>query len=281
MRLVRYGEKGKERPGILKKDRIIDLREHFPEIPDIGGDFFEQGWIERLRTLTAEGRPATDRLGPPVYRPSKIVCLGRNYADHAKEGGNERPARPLLFCKAPSALNGPFDPILLPQSSHQVDWEVELAVVIGRRARRVDRSRAADCIGGFCTANDVSGRDAQFADSQWFRGKSFDTFAPLGPALVTPDEIGDWHNLRLTAKVNGRAMQDGTTADMLFDVAAIIEDVTCDITLEAGDVIFTGTPAGVGIFRDPPVLLKAGDVVECEIEGIGKIRNEVVDSFIG
>ena len=279
MRLIRYGEKGKERPGLLKEDRIIDLRENFPEIPDIDGDFFEKGWIERVRTLTAEGRPLKVRLGPPVYRPSKIVCLGRNYADHAKEGGNERPQRPLLFCKAPSALNGPYDPILLPKSSHQVDWEVELAVVIGRRARRVDRRRAADYIAGFCTANDVSGRDAQFADSQWFRGKSFDTFAPLGPALVTPDEVGDWTNLRLTATVNGNAMQEGTTADMLFDVGSIIEDITCDITLEAGDVIFTGTPAGVGIFRDPPVLLKAGDVVECAIEGIGAICNEIVDTI--
>jgi 2-keto-4-pentenoate hydratase/2-oxohepta-3-ene-1,7-dioic acid hydratase in catechol pathway len=281
MRLVRYGEKGKERPGLLKENRIIDLREHFPEIPDIDRDFFEKGWIERVRTLTAEGRPQKGRLGPPLTRPSKIVCLGRNYADHAKEGGNERPQRPLLFCKAPSALNGPYDPILLPKSSQQVDWEVELAVVIGRRARRVDRRRAADCIAGFCTANDVSGRDAQFADSQWFRGKSFDTFAPLGPALVTPDEVGDWTNRRLTAAVNGKIMQEGTTADMLFDVGAIIEDITCDITLEAGDVIFTGTPAGVGIFRDPPVLLKAGDVVECAIEGIGAIRNEVVDSLSG
>ncbi|MCF8080507.1 MAG: fumarylacetoacetate hydrolase family protein [Desulfobacterales bacterium] len=279
MRLIRFGEKGKERPGLLKEDRIIDLREHFPEIPDIDRDFFEKGWIERVRTLTAEGRPQKVRLGPPLTRPSKIVCLGRNYADHAKEGGNERPQRPLLFCKAPSALNGPYDPILLPKSSHQVDWEVELAVVIGRRARRVDRRRAADYIAGFCTANDVSGRDAQFADSQWFRGKSFDTFAPLGPALVTPDEVGDWTNLRLTATVSGKVMQEGTTADMLFDVGAIIEDITCDITLEAGDVIFTGTPAGVGIFRDPPVLLKNGDVVECAIEGIGAIRNEIVDTI--
>jgi 2-keto-4-pentenoate hydratase/2-oxohepta-3-ene-1,7-dioic acid hydratase in catechol pathway len=279
MRLVRYGEKGKEGPGILKEGRIIDLREHFPEIPDIGRDFFEQGWPERIRPLTAEGRPMKVRLGPPVYRPSKIVCLGRNYAEHAKEGGNQRPERPLLFCKAPSALNGPFDPILLPKSSHQIDWEVELAVVIGRRARRVDRSRAADYIAGFCTANDVSGRDAQFADSQWFRGKSFDTFAPLGPALVTPDEIGDLENLKLTATVNGKVMQEGTTAGMLFGVGSIIEDITCDITLEAGDVIFTGTPAGVGIFRDPPVLLKAGDVVECAIETIGTIRNEIVDTI--
>lgn len=281
MRLVRYGEKGKERPGLLKDDRIIDLPEHFPEIPDIDRDFFEKGWIERVRTLAAEGRPLKGRIGPPVHRPSKIVCLGRNYAEHAKEGGNQRPERPLLFCKAPSALNGPFDPILLPKSSHQIDWEVELAVVIGRRARRVDRSRATDYIAGFCTANDVSGRDAQFADSQWFRGKSFDTFAPLGPALVTPDEIGNLENLRLTATVNGRIMQEGTTAGMLFDVASIIEDITCDISLEAGDVIFTGTPAGVGIFRDPPVLLKAGDVVECAIEAIGKICNEVVDSSSG
>ena len=276
MRLIRYGEKGNERPGILVGDRIVDLREHFGQVPDIGGAFFEEGWPERLRGFSAKGRPATARLGAPIAVPSKIVCLGKNYAEHAKEGGFSRPERPLLFSKAPSAVNGPFDPILLPKSSRQVDWEVELAVVIAKRVKRVSRADAPACIAGFCVGNDVSGRDAQFADSQWFRGKSFDTFAPLGPALVTPDEIGDWDNLRLTAKVNGKVMQDGTTADMLFDVAAIIEDISCDITLEAGDVILTGTPAGVGIFRDPPVLLSSGDVVECEIEGIGAIRNEVV-----
>jgi len=281
MRLIRFGEKGKERPGMIREDRIVDLREHFPEIPDIGKDFFEQGWLERIRSLTAEGRPMQVRFGPPVFRPSKIVCLGKNYAEHAKEGGFDGPDRPLLFSKAPNTLNGPFDPILLPESSRKIDWEVELAVVIGRRAKRVSRSEAASVIAGFCVGNDVSGRDAQFADSQWFRGKSFDTFAPLGPAIVTPNELGDWHNLRLTAKVNGRVMQDGTTADMLFDVETIIEDVSRDITLEPADVILTGTPAGVGIFRDPPVLLKAGDVVECEIEGIGAIRNEVVDSLSG
>jgi 2-keto-4-pentenoate hydratase/2-oxohepta-3-ene-1,7-dioic acid hydratase in catechol pathway len=279
MRLIRYGEKGNERPGLLIGDRIIDLREHFPQIPDIGCDFFEQRWPERLRGLSAGGRPMVERLGAPIVRPSKIVCLGKNYAEHAKEGGFDRPERPLLFSKAPGALNGPFDPILLPKSSRKIDWEVELAVVIGRQAKRVSRKEAASVIAGFCVGNDVSGRDAQFADSQWFRGKSFDTFAPLGPVLVTPDEIGDWHNLRLTAKVNGRVMQDGTTADMLFDVETIIEDVSCDITLEAGDVILTGTPAGVGIFRDPPVLLQAGDVVACEIEGIGTIRNEIVDAI--
>lgn len=281
MRLIRFGEKGNERPGIEIDGKVIDLREHFPQIPDIGAAFFEAGWPERLRELSAEGRPMETRIGAPITAPSKIVCLGKNYAEHAKEGGFDRPERPLLFSKAPNTVNGPFDPILLPESSRQIDWEVELAVVIGKRTKRASRSEAASVIAGFCVGNDVSGRDAQFADSQWFRGKSFDTFAPLGPALVTPDEIGDWQNLRLTAKVNGQIMQDGTTADMLFDVAAIIEDVSCDITLEAGDVILTGTPAGVGIFRDPPVLLKAGDVVECEIERIGKIRNEVVDSLNG
>ncbi len=279
MRLIRFGERGSERPGLLQEDRVVDLREHFPQIPDIGGEFFTQGWPDRVRNLSAEGRPLKTRFGAPIARPSKIVCLGKNYAEHAKEGGFEGPERPLLFAKSPGAVNGPFDPILLPKSSRKIDWEVELAVVIGRQAKRVSRSEAASVIAGFCVANDVSGRDAQFADSQWFRGKSFDTFAPLGPALVTCDEIGDWHNLRLVTRVNGRPMQDGTTADMIFDVETIIEDVSCDITLEAGDVILTGTPAGVGFFRDPPVLLAAGDVVACEIEGIGTIRNEIVDTI--
>jgi 2-keto-4-pentenoate hydratase/2-oxohepta-3-ene-1,7-dioic acid hydratase in catechol pathway len=279
MRLIRFGEKGSERPGIEIDGKVVDLREHFPRIPDIGTAFFEQGWPDRLRELSARGRTMKTRIGAPIAAPSKIVCLGKNYAEHAKEGGFDRPGRPLLFSKAPNTINGPFDPILLPKSSRQIDWEAELAVVVGKRVKRVSRSEAASVIAGFCVGNDVSGRDAQFADSQWFRGKSFDTFAPLGPALVTPDEVGDWQNLRITAKVNGNVMQDGTTADMLFDVAAIIEDVSCDITLEAGDVILTGTPAGVGIFRDPPVLLKAGDVVECEVERVGKIRNEIVDTI--
>jgi 2-keto-4-pentenoate hydratase/2-oxohepta-3-ene-1,7-dioic acid hydratase in catechol pathway len=218
------------------------------------------------------------RLGAPVFRPEKIVCLGKNYAEHAKEGGFDMPEAPLLFCKTPNALNGPFDPIFMPISSDQIDWEVELAVVIGKKGLRIPQDRALDYIAGYTVMNDVSGRRAQFAHSQWFRGKSFDTFAPLGPALVTPDEVGDVQNLRLTATVNGEVMQDGTTGDMIFSIEEIISDLSQDITLVPGDIISTGTPAGVGIFRDPPLVLKEGDEVECWIEKIGSICNKVMAS---
>ena len=220
------------------------------------------------------------RLGPPVARPPKIICLGKNYPEHAREGGFDMPKAPLLFSKTPNALNGPFDPVLLPRSSDQIDWEVELAVVIGKAGKRISPSRALDHIAGYTVMNDVSGRRAQFAHSQWFRGKSFDTFAPLGPVLVTADEIGDAQNLRLTARVNGRLMQEGNTREMLFKIDTIIADVSEDITLVPGDIISTGTPAGVGIFRDPPVVLKAGDEVECWVEKIGAIRNRIVDPNI-
>jgi 2,4-diketo-3-deoxy-L-fuconate hydrolase len=188
--------------------------------------------------------PLSGRLGAPVTGPSKIICLGKNYAEHAKEGGFDAPSSPLIFCKTPNTVNGPYDDIRMPTSSGKIDWEVELALVIGSRGRAVARDQAMNVIAGFMVMNDVSGREAQFADSQWFRGKAFDTFAPMGPALVTPDEIGDVGNLRLTAKVNGRLMQDGNTRDMIFDIPALIANISEDITLMPGDVISTGTPPG-------------------------------------
>lgn len=281
MRLIRFGEKGAERPGLLRGDNIVDLRQMFPDIPDIGETFFRENWLERLRSVDAPGQPMDVRFGPPVCRPSKIVCLGKNYAEHAKEGGFERPDTPLIFAKAPSTLNGPFDPILLPASSGKIDWEVELAIVIGREGKRLSKAEALDFIAGYTVMNDVSGREAQFADSQWFRGKSFDTFAPLGPALVTADEIADIHGLRLTARVNGQVMQDGSTRDMMFDIPTLIENISEDMTLLPGDIISTGTPSGVGIFRDPPLVLKAGDVVECRVQGIGALVNTIVDGRSG
>jgi 2-keto-4-pentenoate hydratase/2-oxohepta-3-ene-1,7-dioic acid hydratase in catechol pathway len=198
-----------------------------------------------------------------------------NYIDHREESGFEKPQRPLLFSKTPNALTGPFDPILLPRSSDQIDWEAELAVVIGKAGKRIEDNKALDYVAGFSVINDVSGRQAQFSDGQWFRGKSFDTFAPMGPALVTVDEIENLQNLKVTARVNGKIMQDGNSADMLFDIPTIIAFISQDITLWPGDIISTGTPSGVGIFREPPVLLKAGDVVECEVESVGTIRNSV------
>ena len=279
MRLIRFGEKGKERPGILKGDRIVDLRKHFPDIPDIGPSFFRDGWLTRIGRVTDEGLPADPRLGSPVIRPSKIICLGKNYAEHAREGGFEKPQKPILFSKAPSALNGPFDPILLPASCGQVDWEVELAVVIGREGKGIRAADAHEHVAGFCVMNDVSGRDAQFGDGQWFRGKSFDTFAPLGPCLVTRDEIADVENLRLTAHLDGTLMQEGNTGDLIFKIAFVLEYISRDITLMPGDIISTGTPSGVGFFRDPPILLKPGSIITCDIEGIGTIENRAVSKL--
>jgi 2-keto-4-pentenoate hydratase/2-oxohepta-3-ene-1,7-dioic acid hydratase in catechol pathway len=276
MKLVRFGEKGKEKPGLWKDGNIVDLKKIFPEIPDIGEMFFRGNWPERIADINDSGQIIKDRIGCPIHAPSKIICLGKNYAEHAKEGGFDKPDKPLIFCKTPNALNGPFDPIVLPKSSGQIDWEVELVIIIGKEGKRIPKSEAWGYIAGFTIMNDVSGREAQFSDSQWFRGKSFDGFAPIGPYIVTPDEIGDVNNLRLTAKVDDEIMQDGNTRDMIFDVCTIIEDISEDITLIPGDIISTGTPAGVGIFRDPPVVLKPGNVVECYIENIGAIVNKVI-----
>ena len=275
MRLIRFGAVGQERPGIWQDGRIVDLKSIFPEIPDIGEAFFKDGWLQRLESVEEAGKKMEVRIGCPVSRPSKIICLGLNYLDHKEESGFEKPEKPLLFSKTPNTLTGPFDPIILPQSCTQIDWEVELAVIVGRECKRMAPQDALNYIAGFTVMNDVSGRQAQFSDSQWFRGKSFDSFAPMGPALVTADEIENMQNLKLTAHVNGEVMQNGSTADMIFDIASIIAFISEDITLMPGDIISTGTPSGVGIFRDPPVLLNTGDVVECWVENIGKIRNTV------
>jgi 2-keto-4-pentenoate hydratase/2-oxohepta-3-ene-1,7-dioic acid hydratase in catechol pathway len=276
MRLIRFGPLGGEKPGLWRAGRIVDLRAIFPDIPDVGEDFFRRGWLKKVAALEAPGTRMNVRLGAPVGRCSKIICLGLNYYDHSQESGHQAPERPLLFGKAPNALCGPQDPILLPASSGQVDWEVELAVVIGTEGKRIQEAEAFDYIAGFSIMNDVSGREAQFGDGQWFRGKSFDSFAPMGPVLVTPDEIADPHALKLEAIVDGVRMQTGTTADMIFKIPEILAYVSQDMTLTPGDVISTGTPSGVGIFRDPPITLGPGNVVTCRIENIGELRNEVM-----
>jgi 2,4-didehydro-3-deoxy-L-rhamnonate hydrolase len=278
MKLIRFGESGKEKPGLWRDGRIVDLTATYPGIPDIGEAFFREGWLKKVEKVDAIGEVMDIRIGCPISRPGKIICLGKNYAEHARETGLEIPTRPLLFCKTANALTGPFDPIRLPKSSTQIDWEVELAVVIGKEGKGITKENAFTHIAGFMVFNDVSGRDAQFSDGQWFRGKSFDTFAPAGPALVTPDEIGppdSLQNLQLTTRVNGVTMQNGNTRDMIFNIPEILADISEDITLLPGDIIATGTPSGVGFFRDPPLVLKAGDVVSCTIEKIGTIENRV------
>jgi 2-keto-4-pentenoate hydratase/2-oxohepta-3-ene-1,7-dioic acid hydratase in catechol pathway len=213
---------------------------------------------------------------PPIY-PSKIVAIGRNYVDHAIEGGAEPPAAPLIFNKLPNSLSSHNAPIVLHGITSQVDYEAELAVVIGRRATRVSESEALDYVFGYTPVNDVSARDLQFGDGQWVRGKSLDSFAPLGPFITTRDEIPNVQELKIEGRLNGKVMQSSNTAKMIFGVAYLVSYISQAITLEPGDVIATGTPDGVGIFRKPPVLLKAGDVYEVEIEGLVPLRNPVVE----
>jgi 2-keto-4-pentenoate hydratase/2-oxohepta-3-ene-1,7-dioic acid hydratase in catechol pathway len=212
----------------------------------------------------------------PAVHPSKILAIGRNYVDHAMEGGAAPPAAPLLFNKLPNSLSAHDAPIVLPDISQQVDYEAELAVVIGRRARRVSEAKALDYVFGYTMINDVSARDLQFGDGQWTRGKGLDTFAPVGPFITTRDEIADVQALKIEGRLNGKVMQSSNTGKMIFKVAYLISYLSQGLTLEPGDVIATGTPEGVGVFRDPPVLLKAGDVYEVEIEGLGTLRNPVV-----
>jgi 2-keto-4-pentenoate hydratase/2-oxohepta-3-ene-1,7-dioic acid hydratase in catechol pathway len=215
-------------------------------------------------------------LAAPLRTPSKIACVGLNYHDHCRETGMAAPERPLIFAKFPSSLVGPDAAIEWPDGlTEQVDWEVELAVVMGRRIRHATEREALDAVFGYTAANDVSARDLQFADQQWVRAKSIDSFCPLGPVIVTPDEFGDPQDKGLVARVNGEMMQDSTTAEMIFGVAEILSFLSRACTLEPGDLILTGTPWGVGGFRDPPVFLEPGDRVEVEVEGIGVLANDI------
>ena len=212
----------------------------------------------------------------PIERPQKIVCIGLNYSDHAEEQGVDLPDRPLLFAKWPNTLIGPGEPIVIPPITSKVDYEAELGVVIGSRVHGVSVENALEAVAGYICVNDVSGRDLQFADGQWVRGKSLDTFCPVGPALVPASEIADPQELRIRAILNGEVMQDSTTRNMVFGVAEIVAFVSQAITLEPGDLIATGTPAGVGVFRDPQVFLEPGDEITIEIDGIGALTNPVV-----
>jgi 2,4-diketo-3-deoxy-L-fuconate hydrolase len=233
----------------------------------------ELGRMKEDRTVSLPLKEV--RLRAPILRPPKIVCVGLNYRDHAAEQKKEPPAAPMLFAKAANVVIGDGDPIRIPSAiSTKVDYEVELGVVIGRPAFKVSRAEALSYVLGYTVFNDVTARDIQQGDKQWFRGKSFDTFAPMGPLIAGADELKP-DRLKIDLAVNGRSMQNGTTADMIFDVASIIEYASACFPLEVGDVIATGTPSGVGVFRNPPVFLKPGDVVEAKIEGIGTLRNPV------
>ena len=277
MKLVRFGNEGSEKAGMIDSNgNLRDLSAHVADIsPATMGD------IERLKGLNENDLPLVDgnpRLGACVGNIGKYMCIGLNYSDHAAESGLDVPAHPILFMKATSAVVGPNDDVSLPRGSTKADWEVELGVVIGKKAKYVSKEDALDYVAGYCVCNDVSERDFQTAFSgQWTKGKSCDTFGPTGPWLVTRDEVPNPQNLSLTLDVNGKRMQNGTTSTMIFSVAEIIEHLSSLFTLHPGDVISTGTPPGVGMGIKPePVYLKAGDVMEVAIEGLGSQRQNVV-----
>lgn len=276
MKLVRYGNPGHEKPGLIDGDKVRDLS---GEIGDINGQSLDDATLERLRGIDPATLPEVRgnlRLGPCVGDFGKFMCIGLNYSDHAAETGAAIPEHPILFFKANSAVVGAHDDVVMPRGSTHTDWEVELGVVIGKTAKYVSKEKALDYVAGYCVVNDVSERHFQTQlTGQWTKGKSCDTFGPTGPYLVTRDEIPDPQNLAMSLDVNGKRMQTGNTATMIFTVAEIIEHLSSLMTLHPGDIITTGTPPGVGMGMKPPVYLKVGDVMELEIEGLGRQRQEV------
>jgi 2-keto-4-pentenoate hydratase/2-oxohepta-3-ene-1,7-dioic acid hydratase in catechol pathway len=272
VKFLRYGPPGAERPGVLDADgRMRDLSDMMSDLS--GANLARLGRVDPAALPRVEGTP---RLGPPVAGVGKIMCIGLNYADHAAEAGMALPAEPVLFLKATSALAGPNDPIVLPRGSEKTDWEVELGVVIGRAAKHVREEEALAHVAGYVLFNDLSERAFQLEGTgQWTKGKSCDGFAPVGPWLVTPDEVGDPQRLVMELTVNGEVMQKGSTATMVFPVAKLVSYLSRLMTLHPGDIIATGTPPGVGMGRRPPRYLRPGDVVEASVEGLGRQRQVV------
>ncbi|MGB1113966.1 MAG: fumarylacetoacetate hydrolase family protein [Flavobacteriaceae bacterium] len=281
MKLIRFGALGKEKPGVqLQEGTRLDVSQF---IQDYDEAFFGRGGIEKLKVWLEKNKdhcpkvPDTVRLGAPMARPSKIICVGLNYAKHAEESGMEPPKEPVLFFKASSAIVGPYDDIRLPKGSTKTDWEVELAIVIGKKASYVSESEALTHVAGYVLHNDVSERAFQIERSgQWVKGKSCDTFAPLGPYIATADEIKDPNNLRLWLKLNGKRVQDSSTSDFIFNIQQVISYISQFMTLLPGDIISTGTPSGVGLGFDPPTYLTPGDEVELGVEGLGVSKQKVV-----
>lgn len=294
MRLVTYIHNEAPSLGLVVNDRVIDLRSAYIQRDPEGilppSDMLsliqsgQQTWeILRQTAAWAETHPISSsypladlKLSMPIANPSKIICVGLNYMDHCREQNLEIPKSPVLFAKFPSTLIGHEQPITWSDKiSSQVDYEAELAVIIGKTARNVTAERAYEYVAGYSIINDISARDVQFADQQWVRGKSFDTFCPMGPFFVTPDEIGNPMELPIRLSLNGKVMQESNTNEMIFKLPYLIEFITQTCTLLPGDIISTGTPAGVGVFQDPKVLLKPGDLLEVEIDGLGLLRNRV------
>ncbi len=278
MKLLRWGEAGAERPGMLDAEGVA--RDLTGFVPDIAGVVLSDAGMAMLRGVDAAALPkvpAGARLGPCVGGTGKFICIGLNYADHAEESGLKVPPEPIIFMKANSAIVGPNDPIVMPRGSQKTDWEVELAVIIGTRAKHVTEAEALHHVAGFAVTNDVSERAFQTERSgQWTKGKSCDNFGQIGPWLVTRDEVADPQDLSMWLKVNGQTMQNGSTRTMVYGVAFLVSYLSQFFTLHPGDVISTGTPPGVGMGMKPPRFLKAGDVVELGIAGLGAQRQDVV-----
>jgi 2,4-diketo-3-deoxy-L-fuconate hydrolase len=279
MKLIRYGAAGKEKTGVIINDIKYDTSA-FGE--DYNEAFFENDGLNRLQQFLDGNKELpqiaeSERLGSPVARPSKIVCIGLNYKDHAEETNAPLPSEPVIFFKSTTALVGPFDHIMIPKDSVKTDWEVELAVVIGKKASYVEESEAMDYVAGYCLHNDVSEREFQLErNGTWDKGKGCDTFAPMGPFLATTDEVSDVHNLRLWLTLNGKTVQDGSTSNLVFDIPHLVAYTSKFMTLLPGDIISTGTPAGVGLGMKPPLYLKAGDIIELGIDGLGQARQELI-----
>ena len=279
MKLIRFGEINQEKTGIIMNDEYYDTSV-FGQ--DYNEHFFESDGLNHLGKFVDSNKgqlPKVSkavRLGSPVARPSKIICIGLNYADHARETNAKIPTEPIIFFKSTTALCGPYDDVIIPKGSLKTDWEVELAVVIGKKASYIEETQALQHLAGYCLHNDLSERGFQLErNGQWVKGKSCDTFAPLGPFMATPDEIPDVNNLRLWLTVNGKKMQDGTTADLIFKVPFLVSYVSQFMTLLPGDVISTGTPAGVGLGMNPPRYLRPGDVMELGIDGLGTSKQQL------
>lgn len=277
MKLIRYGAPGMEKPGIFREGNYYDVSKFFRDYDEA---FFEGGGLELLGELDKEGalkQIMVERLGCPIKRPSKIVCIGLNYSDHAKETGATPPSEPVIFLKSTTAIIGPNDAVRIPRGAEKTDWEVELAVVIGKKASYIEKDKAMDYVAGYCLHNDISERAFQLEmGGTWDKGKGCDTFAPIGPWLVTKDEIDDVHSLRLWLKLNGHLMQNGSTSNLIFDIPTLVAYTSCFMTLLPGDIISTGTPAGVGLGMKPNLYLKAGDIMELGIDGLGESRQELV-----
>ena len=278
MKLIRFGSKGNEKPGIHIDGENYDVSAF---VNDYDEHFFSNGGIKELSNQLVEKKlpkiPDSSRIGAPISRPSKIICVGLNYAKHVKETNAEIPKEPIIFMKASSSFSGPFDNIIIPKNSVKTDWEVELAIVIEKNASYVEIDEAMDYVAGYVLHNDISEREFQLGrGGTWDKGKGCDTFAPVGPWLVTKDEIKDPHNLRLWLSVNGKIMQDGNTDDMIFNIPFLVSYISQFMTLLPGDIISTGTPSGVGLGFTPNIYLKEGDVVELGIEGLGTSKQQLV-----